>query len=387
MSIYMNNAATSWPKPDPVPKAVFDFMVGRGANLGRGSASGRDLDTMDMVIECREWLGKILGGYKKGDPRYVSFTSNITESLNIVLKGYLKPGMTVVTTSMEHNAILRPLRRLEKKGVNVEIIPCDSCGKLDPAKLEGMCESTKVDMLVMAHGNNLCGSIQDVEKLSTICADKNVHFVLDTAQTAGVIPISASDLELAALCFTGHKSLMGPQGIGGILWKPSFAQECAPFVEGGTGSFSHEEHQPESMPDKFESGTPNLPGIAGLLAALQWIDRTGIDVIHKKEEELGVKLLKGLKSIPGLVFHGSSDMEGRLPVFAVNIEGMDNGVIAGRLADMGIETRPGLHCTPLSHRTLGSFPQGALRLSVGFFSTEEDVERTILGMMDIASGK
>ncbi|MDD4835746.1 MAG: aminotransferase class V-fold PLP-dependent enzyme [Dethiosulfovibrio sp.] len=384
MSTYMNNAATSWPKPDPVPKAVFDFMVGRGANLARGAASGRDLDTMDMVIECREWLGRTLGGYRDGDPRYISFTANITESLNVVLKGYLKPGMTVATTSMEHNAVIRPLRRLEKKGVKVEVMGCDGCGKLDPDVFRALCESKKVDMLVMSHGSNLCGAVQDVDSLSRICGEKDIHFVLDTAQTAGVIPISASKLGLAALCFTGHKGLMGPQGIGGIVWKPSFAELCEPFVEGGTGSFSHEEHQPESMPDKFESGTPNLPGIAGLLAALKWIDEIGIDVIHKREEELGSRLLEGLKSVPGIVFHGSSEMDGRLPVFAVNFEGMDNGVIAGKLADMGIETRPGLHCAPLAHRTLGSFPQGALRLSVGFFSTEEQVDMTLKAIKQVA---
>nr|WP_321501205.1 aminotransferase class V-fold PLP-dependent enzyme [uncultured Dethiosulfovibrio sp.] len=377
MSTYMNNAATSWPKPDRVPKAVFDFMVGRGANLARGAAAVRDLDTMDMVMECRERVAALFGGHKKGDPRYVSFSSNITESLNIVLKGFLKPGMTVVTSSMEHNAVIRPLRSLEKKGIKLEILPCDSCGKLDPHTFESLCGSKKVDMLVMAHGSNLCGVIQDVDRLSKICREKDIHFVLDTAQTAGVIPISASDLDLAALCFTGHKGLMGPQGIGGILWKPSFSKTCEPFVEGGTGSFSHEEYQPESMPDKFESGTPNLPGIAGLLAAVRWIEEIGVETIHRREEELGSRLLEGLKAIPGVVFHGSSDMEGRLPVFALNIEGLDNGVIAGQLADMGIETRPGLHCAPLAHKTLGSFPQGALRLSVGFFSSEEDVDRTL----------
>ncbi|EFC90978.1 cysteine desulfurase family protein [Dethiosulfovibrio peptidovorans DSM 11002] len=377
MSVYVNNAATSWPKPECVPKAVFDFMTGRGANLARGAAAKRDVDTLDMVMECREALADLFCGYRDCDPRYVTFTSNVTESLNVVLKGYLRPGMTVATTSMEHNAVIRPLRALEKKGINLEIIKCDDRGRLDPRSLELLIESKTIDMVVIAHGSNLCGVIQDVKSVGKICKDKGVPFVLDTAQTAGVIHISASDLGLSALCFTGHKGLMGPQGIGGIVWEPSFAEKCSPFVEGGTGSFSDEEYQPTRMPDKFEAGTPNLPAIAGLLAAVRWIEETGIETIHSREKELGERLLKGLIHMKGIEFHGPSDMENRLPVFAVNFDCVDNGTLAGELADMGIETRPGLHCAPLAHKTLGSFPQGALRLSVGYFNTEEDVDSTL----------
>lgn len=175
MSIYMNNAATSWPKPECVPRAVFDFMTGGGASLARGAASKRDMNTLDMVMSCREAIAGFLGGYKNGNPRYISFTSNITESLNVVLKGYLKKGMTVATSSMEHNAVIRPLRSLELEGVSVEILPCESCGKLDPSRLENLAKAKKVDMFVTAHGSNLCGVVQDVDKLSEVCQIGRAH--------------------------------------------------------------------------------------------------------------------------------------------------------------------------------------------------------------------
>ncbi len=385
MTVYMNNAATSWPKPDCVPKAIFDFVAGRGANLARGTSSERDTKTFDMVKICRGKLGKLLGGYNDGDPRYVTFTSCITESFNVVLKGYLKPGMTVATTSMEHNAVIRPLRSLGKKGVKLEILRCDDNGILDPSALESLAAAKKIDLFVIAISSNLCGTIQDIDSISAVCRNSGIPFVLDTAQTAGIIPVSASGLGASALCFTGHKGLMGPQGTGGIVWEPSFADKCEPLIEGGTGSFSDDEFQPLNMPDKFESGTPNLPGIAGLTAALNWMEDTGIDAIHRRESELGERLLCGLKSIPGLKFYGPSTMANRLPVFSVNLEKMDNKTFAERLTDLGIETRPGLHCAPLAHKTLGSFPEGSVRLSVGYFSNEEQVDYTVKAVRDIAS--
>lgn len=383
--MYMNNAATTWPKPGCVGQAMEQFLSGRGANLARGSASARDLETLDLVLTCRERLAELLGGWS-GDPRLVTFTSSVTESLNVVLKGYLRPGMTVVTSSMEHNAVIRPLRRLEEEGVRVEVLPCDSLGVLSPDVLRDALKRFSPDLAVFSHCSNVCGTLQDLPAVSDQCRRAKVPLVVDCAQTAGCLPLDGEALGLAALCFTGHKGLMGPQGIGGILWSPDFATRVRPFVEGGTGSFSHLERQPESLPDKFESGTPNLPGIAGLLAAVEWIMETGVERIHHREQELGDMMLRGLLDLRGIRLSGLETMEGRLPVFAVNFEGEDNGLLAARLSEeRDIETRPGLHCAPLAHKTLGTFPEGALRISPGWFTTEEEVQDTLSALAALTS--
>lgn len=378
MPIYLNNGATSWPKPECVPRAMSEFLSTGGANLGRGSAADRDIGTLDLVTTAREKLADLFGGYEGGDSRYLTFTSNVTEALNVVLKGYLRRGHHVATTSMEHNAVIRPLRHLEEKGVALSVLPCSRCGKLDPADLESLLRTKGADMVVLSHASNVCGTIQPLEDIAGICREHGVPLVLDAAQTAGVMDLNAERLGLAALCFTGHKGLLGPQGTGGILWEPEFAKKVKPFVEGGTGSFSEKQRQPEAMPDKFEAGTPNLPGIAGLSAALDWITEKRPARIRKREEELGRRLLAGLEPIKGLVFYGKKDVDDRLAVFSLNPPDFDNGTLAMRLADeWDIETRPGLHCAPLAHMTLGSFPMGSLRVSVGYFNTEEDIDTTI----------
>ncbi len=383
MSIYFNNGATSWPKPECVTRAISEFLTDGGANLGRGSASSRDLGTMGLVLECRERIAKFFGGYENGSPLYVTFTSNVTESLNVVLKGFLKPGMRVITTSMEHNSVIRPLRHLESFGVELRIISCNLQGILNLEDLRNALDE-KTTLVVMSHCSNVCGTVQDLEGAAEICREKGVPLVLDSAQTAGILPLNVEKLNLAALCFTGHKGLMGPQGIGGIVWNPVFARECGPMIEGGTGSFSHLQTQPEHLPDKFESGTLNLPGIAGLNAALEFVSEHG-DEIRKREFELGCQFLTGLKTLPGVQLYGLPEMvEGqRLPVFAVNFDGVDNGVLAAELSDRGVETRPGLHCSPLAHKTLGSFPQGSLRLSLGFFNTESEVDEALKILRDV----
>ncbi|RRD65503.1 aminotransferase class V-fold PLP-dependent enzyme [Fretibacterium sp. OH1220_COT-178] len=367
-SVYLNNAATTWPKPPCVGEAMAGFLARGGANLGRGTSSSRDMGTLNAVLDCRLRLARLLGGYEGGDPRYVTFCPNVTEALNVVLRGFLRPGMSVLTTSMEHNAVVRPLRTLEPSGVKVTFLPCGSEGTLDPRTLADALASRRYDLMVLAHASNVCGTIQPLEAVAGLCADAGIPLVLDSAQTAGVLPLDAASLGLAALCFTGHKGLMGPQGIGGILWRPDFAAQVEPLVTGGTGSYSHVETQPEDLPDKFESGTPNLPGVVGLHAALGWIGDTGIQRIAERERELGGMLLEGLSRVEGISLSGKGDMEGRLPVFSFNIEGLDNGLLADALSREGFETRPGLHCAPIAHRTLGSFPQGGLRVSPGYFT-------------------
>ena len=371
---YLNNAATTWPKPECVAEAMSNFLLNNGANSSRGSSSERDMNTMNLVLDCRMKLAEFFGGYDDANPMLVTFTANITESINIILRGYLKPGMNAITTSMEHNAVMRPLRALGKQGVGVKVIACDSEGRLNPDDLMRELSQAKYDLVVMSHASNVCGTVQPLEKAADICAKFGVPLAADTAQTAGVLSLNAEELGLAALCFTGHKGLFGPQGTGGIVWRPEFAERVTPLVTGGTGSYSHLEIQPEDMPDKFEAGTPNLPGIAGLNAALDWLNTTGLKNIAEREQVLGSRLLDGLVRMKGVSLTGKHDMDGRLPVFAFNVEGVDNGTLADRLSRLGFETRPSLHCAPGAHKTLGTFPEGALRVSPGYFNTEDDID-------------
>ncbi|MDO9508637.1 MAG: aminotransferase class V-fold PLP-dependent enzyme [Thermovirgaceae bacterium] len=385
MSVYLNNGATTWPKPVCVPEAINQFILGRGANLARGSSSGRDIDTLDLVTTTRQKLARFFGGFRKADPRYVTFTGNVTESLNIVMKGYLRSGHHAVTTSMEHNSVMRPLRRLEAGGVRLTMLECDSRGLLDPGDLLALLERKQVDLFVFSHASNVCGTIQPLAEIASICLKAGIPCVLDSAQTAGVCPIDVESLGLSACCFTGHKGMMGPPGIGGVVWEPEFAAKVFPLIEGGTGSFSDDERHPEKMPDRFEAGTPNLPGIAGLSAAVDWIFETGIDSISEREKRLGKRFFEGVEGTPGLELYGLPAEGERLPVFAMNFTGIDNGTAAMELSDRwGIETRPGLHCAPRAHRTLGSYPSGALRISVGYFNTEQEIDIAIEAVRTIA---
>ena len=384
MSIYLNNAATTWPKPPCVPDAIYDFIANRGANVARGSASMRDIQSLDNVFTCRQKLAELFDGYQKCDPRFITLTSNVTESINMIIKGFLKPGMRAVTSSMEHNSVLRPLRRAENEGVALDIIQCSLKGYLDPALLKKNL-SGGADIAIINHCSNVSGSLQNIQDIAEVCRASNVPLVVDCAQTAGIIGISAQALGAAALCFTGHKGLFGPQGTGGIVWDPEFAKICSPLFEGGTGSISHEEFQPSQMPDKFEAGTPNLPGIAGLIASLEWIENEGIDKIRKHEDRLGKMLEEGLMKINGLRIIGPGSDDPRLPVYSVNIRGMDNAKLARDLSDIyRIETRPGLHCAPLAHRTLGTFPEGALRISPGYFNTADDINLAVSALTELA---
>ncbi len=387
MEIYLNNAATSWPKAPGVAEAMGDFLLARGANLARGAAAERDLTTLDMVTSCRGELGALLGGYCDGDSRYVTFCSNVTEALNVVLKGFCAPGMRVLTTSMEHNSVVRPLRSLEARGIHNTILPCNNRGFLEMSTLkEALREGA--DLLVLSHASNVCGAVQDIETIGELCSRYKVPLVLDAAQTAGELPIAASSMGISAVCFTGHKGLMGPQGTGGILWEPDFAARVVPLLEGGTGSFSEDEHHPVKLPDKFEAGTPNLPGIAGLLKALEWLTEEGVENIHQVRQKKGARLLEGLLALEGCTLYGPQTMEGRLPVFALNLEGWDNGMLAYELTERyGIETRPSLHCGPWPHKTLGTFPVGALRISPGYFTTHHEIDRCLEALHELCREK
>ena len=370
MAVYLNNAATTWPKPEKVADSMRNFLINGGANSSRGTSSARDMSTMNLILDCRIKLAEFFNGYDNCNPLLVTFTANITESLNIVLRGFLKPGMSVLTSSMEHNAVMRPLRALESKGVKLDILQADSSGSLSPDDLINKLANNVYDLAIFSHASNVSGTLQDISSLADICRKYNLPLVIDSAQTAGIIDIDAENLNLAALCFTGHKSLMGPQGTGGIIWNPDFAARVEPIITGGTGSYSHLEIQPEDLPDKFESG----PGIAGLNAALDWLNETGINNIAAKERETGAYFLERLKNFSDVILTGKSDMNNRLPVFAFNVKNIDNGILADELSCAGFETRPGLHCAPIAHKTLGTFPQGALRVSPGYFTSLDEID-------------
>lgn len=380
---YLNNAATTWPKPECVARAMSEFLLFGGANSARGSSSERDMGTMNLILDCRMKLAELFGGYENNNPLLVTFCANITEALNMVLRGFLKPGMKVLTSSMEHNAVMRPLRALESRDVKIEILQADSEGMLNLKDLQEKLSGSKYDLMVMSHASNVCGTVQPLNEIAEICRKYKMPLVLDTAQTAGLVDINVSELGISALCFTGHKGLMGPQGTGGIIWESEFASRVEPIITGGTGSYSHLEYQPEELPDKFESGTPNLPGIAGLNAALQWLNETGIKNIFDKEHETGAYFLEKLKG-QNIILSGKKDMNNRVSVFSFNMIEIDNGTLADKLSFAGFETRPGLHCAPSAHKTLGTFPQGALRVSPGFFNTFSEIDDFVNCLIDIS---
>ena len=382
---YLNNAATTWPKPECVADSMRDFLLYNGANSSRGTSSERDMNTMNLILDCRMKLAEFFGGYDDCNPLLVTFCANITEAINIVLRGYLKPGMKVITSSMEHNAVMRPLRRLENIGVNVDVLTCDSEGTLHTEDLKEKLSSSHYDLMILSHASNVCGTIQPLREIAGLCREYDVPLVVDSAQTAGQVEINARELGLSALCFTGHKGLMGPQGTGGIIWEPEFSSRVEPLITGGTGSYSHMEYQPEELPDKFESGTQNLPGISGLSAALTWLRDTGVNTVAEHERETGAYFLHELLSFDDVILTGKHNMHERLSVFSFNVKGIDNGILADELSREGFETRPGLHCAPSAHKTLGTFPQGALRVSPGYFTRLKEIDMFMAALSKIIS--
>ena len=371
--IYLDQASTTYPKPECVAKAVYEYMTGNGSNINRGCYENA-YDTEEVVLETREYLSELFDG---PDCKNVIFTKNVTESLNVVLKGFLKKGDHVLTSSMEHNAVMRPLRQLEEEGVMFDRIPCNAQGELCLEEMESLLKpATKA--VVLMHASNVCGTVLPLKEVGAFCKTHELKFIVDCAQTAGILPVSMKKMNIDALCFTGHKSLYGPQGIGGFILQEEMISEIAPLLSGGTGSISHTEEIPEFMPDRFEPGTMNLPGILGLHAALKWILETGIESIHNKEMRLMELFLKKIKELDGtgekIRLIGKESVEGRTAVVSIQTPGRDVSEIAYLLdRNYGIMTRVGLHCAPSAHKTLGTHPTGTIRFSFGYFNTEEEV--------------
>lgn len=378
-TIYLDNAATSFPKPAGVSARMKEYMDSVGATINR-SVYGAAQDAGLVTLRLRERLARLFSFPEK--PTHVILTPGATAGLNFILKGFLRPGDHCLVSSMEHNAVMRPL--LQLSGVEFDRIPCDSEGRLDPAAMLPMIRPN-TRLCVMAHGSNVCGTVQDAAAVGAICAEHGIAFALDAAQTAGHIPIDFQALHLSALCVPGHKGLLGPSGIGALLLRDDFAHALTPLLAGGTGSASDSEYLPDYLPDRFESGTPNLPGIYGFEEALRFIEETGIDALRAHELELTARFLEGLRTIPNLRLCGTEDLSRRVGVISVDFTQADNAEAAFRLeSEFGILTRCGLHCAPSAHKTLGTFPQGTVRFSLGFSSTAADVDAALAALRAIS---
>jgi cysteine desulfurase / selenocysteine lyase len=379
--IYLDNAATSWPKPPEVLQAMNDAIAQSGGNPGR-SGHRLSIQAARLVYDCRENLAAF---FHLADPLRVIFTPNATYAINLVLKGWLRPGDQVVATSMEHNAVLRPLRYLESRGVRVKIVECSATGSLDSGALEqAMGPATR--LVVCLHASNVSGTLLPVEQITTIAHRQGARVLVDAAQTAGLLPLDMDHSGFDFLAFSGHKDLLGPAGTGGLLIHPDVAAAALePLVQGGTGSRSESELQPEDLPDKYEAGTLNFPGLAGLLAGLNWLRQIGPENARAHSIKLKTILVEGLSVIPGVRIYGPLDPALTTGLVSFTIQGRVVSDIGFRLdEDYGILSRVGLHCAPSAHRTLGSWPEGTIRLSPGLFTTLEDIQQTLSAIQEVA---
>ena len=372
--VYLDNAATSWPKPPGVAQAMVNFLDEVGANPGR-SGHRLSIEAARVVYNTREAVASLLGAT---DPLRVVFGLNITDSINLALHGLLNPGDHVITSSMEHNAVMRPLHDLMLQGIEFTRVPCKPDGSLDPRQV-AMAIQSNTRMIILNHASNVCGTILPIKEVGQIARSNNLLYLIDTAQTAGVVPIDMENDCVDLLAFTGHKSLYGPMGTGGlIIGQRINPAELRTSRQGGTGSRSEYEVQPEFLPDRFESGTPNAVGLAGLWAGLEWLKEQGIETIRSREQALCAELLAGLSDIPGVNIYGPQNAARQVATVAFNIQEMEPSTIGLRLdEEFNVLCRVGLHCAPSAHHTLGTFPNGCVRFSIGAYNTLEDIHQAV----------
>ena len=377
--IYLDNAGTSFPKPPSVIDAVVDCLRTKGANPGRG-AHQIAMAASRLIFDARERLAALLGA---DDSSNIIFTLNATDSLNLALKGLLSPGDHVITTSMEHNSVSRPLNVLAEKGVVVTKVTCDDKGRLNPADVD-KAVTKKTKLIAMTHASNVTGTLMPLAEVAEVAHKHKVTYLIDAAQTAGAFELDVQKMGIDILACSGHKALLGPQGTGVLYISPQV--ELEEIRQGGTGGSSEEALQPRIRPDRYESGTPNTPGIAGLGAGVRFIQETGIENIRAKEDKLCGQLLEGLEAIRGIILYGPGKDEPRSPVVSFNLAGAGCHEVAFAL-DKGfdIASRSGLHCAPDAHRTIGTIDEGTVRLSIGFFNKEEDIEAALEAIAHIAA--
>jgi cysteine desulfurase family protein len=372
--IYLDNAATSWPKPPEVLRAMTDVLVRAGGNPGR-SGHRLSISAARVVYDAREEIARF---FNCPDPLRVIFTSNATHAINLALYGLLKKGDRVVTSSMEHNAVMRPLRDLERKGINLQVVPCAADGTLNVNDFaRAVTPGTRLVTLV--HASNVTGTILPVAEVARIAHRVGALVLVDAAQTAGVVPIDIRAMGIDLLTFTGHKGLLGPTGSGGLVIGESVdTEQITPLMRGGTGSQSEKEEQPEFLPDKYESGTLNIVGIAGLHAAIRYLLAEGIESIREQEMLLTRTLIEGLASIPGVRVYGPRDTAKSVAIVSFTVEDRRVSEIGQRLdEEHDVLTRVGLHCAPAAHKTIGSYPDGTVRLAPGVATRMENVKTAI----------
>ena len=368
MNIYLDHASTSFPTAPGLGKAVGEFIEHNGININRSAAESNTAE--EVVLETRKLICNLFHGR---NPERVIFTSGATASINMLLRGLLKCGDHVVISSMEHHALMRPLKRLEMEGITYTAVEADKEGMIRASDIEAAIRPN-TRLIFVTHASNVCGTVLPAEEISELARKYGIYFALDSAQTAGILDISSDITDF--LVFSGHKGLMGPQGTGGFVISEKLASELRPCILGGTGSYSHSYEMPPELPDRFEAGTLNLPGIAGMNHSLKYILNKGIEKIRQHEANRTKQLIEGLKKLPIKII-GRSGAEGRVGVVSIIAPYSDNGILAQRLSEKGITLRYGLHCALSAHKTLGTIETGTIRLSVGYFTTEEEIEYTL----------
>jgi len=379
--IYFDNAATSYPKPEGVARAMVRFSTEVGASPGR-SGHRLAVEAGRIVFEARERIAQLFG---MKDSSRVVFGSNATEGINLGLQGLLRPRDHVITSSMEHNSVMRPLRAMMRKGLEVTVLPRSREGLLDPQEVrKAVKKNTK--MVVLNHASNVVGTLQPLPEIGKICREKGVLFFVDAAQSAGAVPLDMEKERIDLLAFTGHKALFGPQGTGGlVIGERVEEKELVPMKRGGTGSRSEMEEQPDFLPDLCESGTPNTVGLAGLLAGLDFVLKEGVERIRGHEIGLTDRLLRGLLETPGVTVYGPRDGRKQTATVSFNLRSMAPSEAGLRLdEEFGILCRVGLHCSPSSHRTLGTFPEGTIRFGLSYFTRPEEVDRALEAVGELA---
>jgi len=379
--IYFDNAATSWPKPPGVAESMVHFMEAVGANPGR-AAHRQAVESGRIVYAAREAVCEL---FHAPDPLRVAFGKNVTEALNLALGGLLRPGDHVVTSSMEHNSMMRPLRALERGGVQVTVVGCSRQGVLDPAKMEAALRPN-TRLVALNHASNVVGTLLPVAEVGDICRERDLLLLVDAAQTGGAYPVDVQADQIDLLGFTGHKSLGGPMGTGGLIVGARVDEaQFEPLMRGGTGSRSEHELQPDFLPDMCESGTPNVVGLAGLEAGVRWVLERGVEAIRAHEVALTQQLIQGLRAIPGMTAYGTLDAELQTATVSFNIAGMAPSEVGLRLDDeYGIMCRVGLHCAPTAHKTIGAFPDGTVRFGMSAFNTMDEVEAALVAVGRLA---